>query len=105
MKIELNKCYGGFGVSKEACQYMADRGHQGAIEHLQQYQNEDEWIEFYNVKRDDPLLVEAVQTLGDKASASFARLVIVDFDVNQLISEYDGNESLAISHRLKYTDD
>jgi len=31
MKIVLNKCYGGFGVSKEACQYMADRGHQGAM--------------------------------------------------------------------------
>lgn len=77
---------------------MEDRGHQGAIEHLQQYQNEDEWITFYDVKRDDPLLVEAVQTLGDKASASFARLVIVDVDVNQLISEYDGNETLAISH-------
>lgn len=101
MKIVLNKCYGGFGVSKEACQYMADRGHQNAIEHLQQYQNE--WIEFYDVKCDDPLLVEAVQTLGDKASASFSRLVIVDVDVNQLISAYDGMESLEISHRIEYT--
>ena len=98
MKIVFNKCYGGFGVSKEACQYMEDRGHQGAIEHLQQYQNQDKLITFYDVKREDSLLVEAVQTLGDKASASFARLVIVDVDVNQLISEYDGNETLAISH-------
>lgn len=102
MKIVLNKCYGGFGVSNEACQYMADRGHQGAINHLQQY--EDEWIELIDVKRDDPLLVEAVQTLGENASASFAKLVIVDFDVNQLISEYDGMESLEISHCLEYAE-
>lgn len=97
MKIVLNKCYGGFGVSKEACQYMADRGHQGAILYLNQH-GSDSFFNFCDVKRDDPLLVEAVQTLGDKASASFARLVIVDVDVNQLISEYDGNETLAISH-------
>ena len=52
---------------------------------------------FTEVARDDPLLVEAVETLGKEANGSCAELVIVNFDVNRLIHEDEsGVESLAL---------
>lgn len=34
LKVVINTCFGGFGPSKEALEWMAARGHTGAIEAL-----------------------------------------------------------------------
>lgn len=92
MKIVLNKCHGGFSISLKACQYMAGRGHVGAKAKINEFQTlgNDFWYGFSDVARDDPLLVEAVENLGKEANGAYAELVIVNFDVSQLIQEYDG---------------
>lgn len=52
-------------------------------------------------KRDDPLLVQVVEELGTKANGSHAELKVVEIpaDVDFIIDEYDGMESVAETHR------
>jgi len=54
-----------------------------------------------NIPRDDPLLVEVVEELGENANGNFARLEIVEIpdDVDWEIDEYDGQEHVAEKHR------
>lgn len=51
--------------------------------------------------RDHPLLVECVETLGDKANGSVAKLRIVEIPdgIDWEIDEYDGIEQIAERHR------
>ena len=86
---------------------MADRGHPEAKVKIDEYNNRcadlpkskhnSIWYGFGGVARDDPLLVEAVETLGKEANGGYAELVIVNFDVNRLIHEDEsGYEFLAL---------
>jgi hypothetical protein len=90
MKIVINKCYGGFGLSKEAMDlYLEKKGMQG------------EKIHPLEIERDDPVLVEVVEELGILASGNYAEVEVVDIpdDVKWEIEEYDGNEWVAEVHR------
>lgn len=90
MKIVINKCYGGFGLSKEAMDlYLEKKGMQGENLHGSE------------IERDDPVLVEVVEELGILASDVYSELDIVDIpdDVEWEIEEYDGNEWVAEVHR------
>ena len=87
MKVVINKCYGGFGLSKEAYKYLGL-----------------DWDGYgfkYGDNRTDPKLVECVETLGDIASGSFAELKVVKIpdDVEWEIEDYDGIEWIAEVHR------
>lgn len=46
--------------------------------------------------RNDPTLIEVVEELGDKASGSFGKLVVVEIpdNMNYVIDDYDGIETL-----------
>jgi len=86
-KIVINKCYGGFALSREAYEYLGL-----------------EWDEYgyaYDEERDAPKLVECVETLDDKAAGDFADLQIVEVPdgVEWEIQEYDGVEWIAEKHR------
>ena len=88
MKIVINSCYGGFGLSDQA------------LELYNQLTNQT--LEcYYDIPRNDPILVHVVETLGDAANGRFAKLRIVDIpdNVNWQISEYDGNETVEEVHR------
>jgi len=66
--------------------------------------NDSELNKYYrhiDVERDDPCLVQLVKEMGKKASGSCAELEIVEIpaDVNFVIEEYDGMESIAETHR------
>jgi len=90
MKIVINKCYGGFGLSKEAMDlYLEKKGMQG------------EKIHRSEIDRTDPILIEVVDELGILASDAYSELDIVDIpdDVDWYIEEYDGNEWVAERHR------
>lgn len=102
MKVVINKCYGGFGLSKEACQLYAER------KGLKLGEWNESWSfyeggDFYDrqINRGDPVLVQIVEELGDKANGNFADLQIVEIpdDVEWTVEDYDGKEWIAEAHR------
>ena len=88
MKIVINACYGGFGLSKEALALFNERSGTVATYDIE-------------IKRNDPILVEIVEQLGEAANGRFAELKVVEIpdDVVWGIEEYDGNEWIAEKHR------
>jgi hypothetical protein len=88
MKIVINDCHGAFGLSKTALALFNERA--GAI-----ITNEDD------IKRNDPILVEIVEQLGEAANGEFAELKVVEIpdDAEWMIQEYDGDEWIAEKHR------
>ena len=127
-KVVYNACYGGFGLSKEACQrYWDIQGQQVWIEDSQwgftvwlvppeERREQKEWSSMTmdehiaynlayskqtwynrNVDRHDPVLVQVVEELGDKANGEYAKLAIEEVHGSYRIDEYDGNESVMTS--------
>ena len=84
MKIVINACYGGFSLSQKAKEYLRFDG-----------------IDWLDLKRDDPKLVECVEALGDAASGKYSLLKVVEIpnDVEWEIEEYDGCEWVSEKHR------
>ena len=90
-RIVINKCYGGFGLSKEAIDlYKTKVG-----------MEEDEPLFVYDIERDDPDLIEVIEELGEKAEDDCAKLKIVEIPdgVKWMIEEYDGMEWISEVHR------
>ena len=90
-RIVINKCYGGFGLSKEAIDlYKTKVG-----------MEEDEPLFVYDLYRADPDLIEVVEELGEKAEGDCAKLKIVEIPdgVKWTIEEYDGMEWISEVHR------
>lgn len=86
MKIVINRCFGGFGLSHEALSHLGT--------------SEDDQ---YELERTDPKLVEVVEKLGDKANGgSWAKLLVVEIpdDMPFYIHEYDGVETIHEEHRI-----
>ena len=81
MKIVINSCYGGFGLSEEALKYIGIK-------------------DCYDIERNDPRLIECVRELGEKADSRCAKLKIVEIpdDVEWQVEEYDGIEWIAEKH-------
>jgi len=128
-KVVYNSCYGGFGLSKEACQrYWDIKGQPIWIEDdildlftvwlvpPEERLEQKEWSSMslterlaYNqayskqtwyyrdVDRHDPVLVQVVEELGEKAGGNYAELAIAEVDGPYRIDEYDGNESVMTS--------
>jgi hypothetical protein len=55
--------------------------------------SEQTWY-YHNVDRHDPVLVQVVKELGDKAGGKYAKLRIAEVSGAYHIDEYDGNESV-----------
>ena len=90
-RIVINKCYGGFGLSREAINlYKAKSG---------MCKNDEVYA--HDIERDDPILIEIIEELGEKAEGVCARLKIVEIpdNVNWTIEEYDGKEWISETHR------
>lgn len=88
MKIVINTCYGGFGLSSEAlAEYNELSGNNVKYD--------------FKIPRDDLWLVEVVEKMGEYANGSFASLSVVEIPdgVNWEIDEYDGIEHIAEVHR------
>jgi hypothetical protein len=143
MKVVVNRCYGGFSLSKEACQrYWEIKGHQVWIEDEKKFPSmglftvwltppdqrieSKEGEEFYamsledrqaynkqysentwycrDLERNDPILVQVVEELGDRAGGRCAELAITEIPdgVDFEIEEYDGKEWVAEKHRTWY---
>lgn len=92
IEVVINKGFGGFSLSKEACEFLGlewDDG-AGAFDYTSDY-----------AKRTDPKLVECVKTLGEKANGQSAKLKIVEIpaDIEWYIDDYAGMEVIHEEHR------
>jgi hypothetical protein len=109
-KVVYNACYGGFSLSDEAVEmYLNLKG-------LKYTKIKEEWgsssydVEenkvFYDrrIERDDPVLVQVVEKLGDKANGECAKLLIEDLPKGTLyrITEYDGYESIETKYDMDW---
>lgn len=94
MEIIINVCHGGFGLSQEAKDLYIKKSGENIPE-------EQRYLYFRNIKRNDPVLVDVVKELKEKAENRFSSLKIVNIpdDVEWEICEYDGLEWVAEKHR------
>lgn len=145
MKIVINTCFGGFGLSAKAikryaelksweCYFFDNNENQITLEeagetwlsHAYKVPNPpkspdpEDWCEMTeeqrsefnrkyeevaiierSIERNDPILVQVVEELGNAASGTYADLSIVEIpdDVQWQIEEYDGSEHIAEKHR------
>ena len=112
MKIVINKCFGGFGLSEEAVLLYGKKKGLNiiAVKHKTMknlcyfYLNEvKDGNNFHkgDIQRNDPILIEVVEELGKKEDGYCAELKIVEIpdDVEWIIEEYDGKEWVAEDHR------
>jgi len=85
MKVVVNRCFGGFGLSKKATQWLTERGVTCGYS--------DESIKVF---RTHPLVIEVVETMGDEASGVYADLKIIEIPFDGVegwwIEEYVGME-------------
>lgn len=88
MKIVINKCFGGFGLSEKALEYYNELANTKV-----KYCND--------IPRNDPHLVQVIEELGELAGKWYSELKIVDVpdDVEWYIDEYDGLETIREASR------
>lgn len=118
MKVVINNCYGGFGLSDAALrEYAKAKGitvyeetdsswgmtHFWTTPPTGDKQKDDcrELLSNFALPRNDPALVEIVERMGEAANGSYSKLKIVEIPdgVQWEIKEYDGNEHIAEVHR------
>lgn len=92
MKVVINLCYGGFGLSEEALKIYLDR--KGIKE-------EDDFFYVRDIFRCDSDLVEIVETMGEQSWGPYSMLKVVEIPdgIEWQIEEYDGAEWVAEKHR------
>lgn len=101
MKIVINVCYGGFGLSEEALRFLgAESEKERAAINME-----------FKDNRTDPALIGCVEALGGNANGRFAELRIVEIPdgIEYSIEDFGGHEWIAEKHRtwdengLKYS--
>jgi len=89
VKIVINTCYGGFGLSKKAYKKLGLKwdGYGYAY---------DRWDE-----RTKPELIKVVEELGSEANGEHAdlKIVVIPEDVDWILEEHGGIERIAERHR------
>lgn len=90
MKIVVNRCWGGFSLSQEACEALGLEW--DGYGYFHRYNDKD---------RADPKLVEVVERLGDRANGAHASLRVVEIPdgIDWEIDDYDGVETVREKHR------
>ena len=112
MKVVINRCFGGFGLSDKAAEACV------ALGMTVRREDEDGWADFVRggklgircerehdkAFRCDPRVVQTVEALGDEASGSFALLKVVEipFDTTKgwEIHDHDGMETIEEHHMV-----
>jgi hypothetical protein len=114
MKVVINRCFGGFGLSDKAVERYAelkginivkqvkDSNFGGGTWYIDGIEDDDHYFSSYSIEeRCDPILVQVVEEMGKSADGWCAELSIVEIpdDVKWHIHEYDGLEHIAENHR------
>ena len=84
MKVVINRCYGGFGLSEEALEVYNNASGKD-VKHA------------HDIERDCPFLVAVVNMMGEEVNTRFSNLKVVDIPdgTKWYIGEYDGIEWVA----------
>ena len=112
MKIVINNCHGGFGLSHEAMMLYAKKKYINLVfeepsislcpyvYYIDEAKEENHFW-YHDIPRDDTELVQVVEELGEWANGRFAKLKIVEIpdDIKWEIEEYDGLEWVSEVHR------
>jgi hypothetical protein len=114
MKVVINRCFGGFGLSHEAIMKYAALAQIDMIAvekdktstmlpweyYVGKVSDETYWSE-YDISRTDPSLVKVVEQMGADANGFAAELKVVEIpdDILWHLCEYDGIEHIAEDHR------
>ena len=109
MKIVINTEYGGFSLSEQAVKdYLEIKEIGSNIVATESpflgsefYDLNGEYISQYAIPRQDPVLVQVVEALGEKSWGWSANLKVVEIpdNVEFYIHEYDGIECIHEVHR------
>lgn len=114
MKIVINSCYGGFGLSDKAIEYYGELKNLGLIKKKGKYfnlagydwyvgeVNDENFFHEKSIDRNDLDLIRVVEELGKESNGKYSELKIVEVpdDIEWEIDEYDGCESVAEKHRV-----
>lgn len=98
MKVVINRCHGGFGLSKEAQEEYAKRkGIDPGLHTKYGYEN----IHVYEFNRSDEDLISIVESMGESANGWASELAVIEIPegIQFTIEEYDGLEWVAECHR------
>ena len=117
MKIIKNTCFGGFGLSDKACEWLIENKGWKVTEYEKDGNTlkdaEAELIvstsslggKYWTKENRDELrvnkdVIECVETLGEKANGQCAKLKVVEIpdDVEWYIGDYDGIETIHEVH-------
>ena len=90
IKIVLNKCYGGFSLSRKALLRLYELNSpfvsKDGKNFTHEYRDEDSRI--------CPLLVQVVEEMGEESFGASAKLVVEELYLTMEISQYDGIETI-----------
>ena len=91
MKVVINDCHGGFGLTEAALnEYKIRKG------------VTDPNFYYYDIPRECPVLVEMVERGDVDGTFSDLKVVEIPDDVNWEVVQYDGLEHIAEKHRTWY---
>ena len=136
MKLVINKCFGGFGLSKDAEElYLKKAGFEShryiqtkynyrdgeelyekidnddnELTHVftkdhgdsfSKFPEDDSYWYYGDLERNDPILIDVVEELGDKANNSYSALHVIEIPdgVEWEMDDYDGIETVHEKHR------
>lgn len=90
-KIAINTEFGGFSLSDEAIDLYKILTGIPPVED----------VKYWEIARDNVVLVQIIEQLGDRANSRYSELKIIEIpdDVEWHIHEYDGIEWVAENHR------
>jgi hypothetical protein len=123
MKVAINRCFGGFGISNEAFEKLLERKGIEFQKVPAKFKFRDDEFDYYKAgvepcddtyiseydlyeDRSDPDLIAVIEEMKDDANNWAAEIAIVEIPdgVKWHIHEYDGMEHVAEDHRTWYGD-
>ena len=110
-KVVINKCFGGFTLSKKAVEWLEERGVFNTPDLQDELKRTKAWmkqtLDSYNpndmgIARDNPLLVECVEVLKkDAFYRGVSKLVVEEvdgtLDKDFFIRDHDGYERISVN--------